>query len=421
MKRARTGSTQKNRLFRLDVVLALSLAVLAGSVTLQRVRQIPVSLYTVKGQGYDIWFDADLYRVYSNMSSTWSNHRFHTRKHPLFILTAYPMVKSLRILFCFSPIQAVQGTLAIVAALWAGLFFAILRKIGCLRLDAMLFTMLGLVSASTVFWSSMTEIWMFGSLSILLVVLVAALEQHRPLGESWYVLTSAFALGMTVTNWMAGLIASFVMKPWRRALQIAANALCVVTLLWALQAYKFYELPNFLVHPVVKHYMLRSDLDGPKHVLKAFFGHAMIMPAIEETVWGKQQGLRMTVQYGTLGSASAWGKAGLICWMALFGFGFWSFVANKPQRRFVLTVGLIVAGQLGLHLIYGGEETFLYSMHWLPLLILIAAFGTLTDARRWVVGLTAMLVVCTAVNNQQQFTKAVGAIPRLLSTHGKVK
>ena len=87
----------------------------------------------------------------------------------------------------------------------------------------------------------------------------------------------------------------------------------------------------------------------------------------------------------------------------------------RPVRRFGIVLGLTALWHLALHLVYGGEETFLYSLHWLPLLVVIAAFGTMTRARAVARVLAAALVACATVNNQRQFTQAVNAVPHYLT------
>jgi hypothetical protein len=76
----------------------------------------------------------------------------------------------------------------------------------------------------------------------------------------------------------------------------------------------------------------------------------------------------------------------------------------KP--RFRLLLGSALVGQLLLHLIFG-NETFLYSLHWLPILISIAALATLTKWRVPVI--VAALVLCgaAAVSNISQFGESI--------------
>jgi hypothetical protein len=66
----------------------------------------------------------------------------------------------------------------------------------------------------------------------------------------------------------------------------------------------------------------------------------------------------------------------------------------------------IVAGQLSLHLVYG-SETFLYSLNFAPLLVIVAACSTLTPARPLARVLGGIAVIAFLLNNLQQFRTAI--------------
>ena len=73
--------------------------------------------------------------------------------------------------------------------------------------------------------------------------------------------------------------------------------------------------------------------------------------------------------------------------------------------RFRLVLGGLLLFEFVLHLLYG-EETFVYSLNFLPLLLAVAAFGAVGPGRRIVLSLTALLLCCVAFNNWQQFQAA---------------
>ena len=73
------------------------------------------------------------------------------------------------------------------------------------------------------------------------------------------------------------------------------------------------------------------------------------------------------------------GIVGVILWSLLLGLGLWALLSTKRPRRSVWRLASLL-GQLGLHTLYG-DETFLYSLHFLPLLITVAALSTLTHLR----------------------------------------
>src|SRR5207237_7945406 len=70
-----------------------------------------------------------------------------------------------------------------------------------------------------------------------------------------------------------------------------------------------------------------------------------------------------------------------------------------------IVFGLDLVSQLILHVVYG-SETFLYSLHFAPLLVVLAALSTLTQARPLALVLASILIVSTGYNNGLQFNKA---------------
>ena len=72
-------------------------------------------------------------------------------------------------------------------------------------------------------------------------------------------------------------------------------------------------------------------------------------------------------------------------------------------------LGLTLLGQLGLHLLYG-EETFLYALHFAPLLVVFAACSTLTRMRLVGLVLAGALVISAGVNNAMQFRTATAVL-----------
>jgi hypothetical protein len=66
-----------------------------------------------------------------------------------------------------------------------------------------------------------------------------------------------------------------------------------------------------------------------------------------------------------------------------------------------------LAGQVLLHMIYG-EETFLYALHFAPLLVLAAALAAAATAwRRTILVLAVALAFAAGVNNASQVATAL--------------
>jgi hypothetical protein len=116
---------------------------------------------------------------------------------------------------------------------------------------------------------------------------------------------------------------------------------------------------------------------------------------------------RLSVQTSPVGSTGLRGVAAASLWIALLGLGVWALFALQDHARVRMALGVTVLGQIALHLIYG-EETFLYSMHYMPLLVAIACLSTLTRARPLALTLAVCCVALTAVNNGAELERTRG-------------
>ena len=156
-----------------DTVLGLALSVAIG-----------LALHCVAGvlppfisHTDDFWFQADIEKVVQAI--TLRESRFHpmnrSRTHPLFPLLTYVPVYVLMHAFHIGPSEAVRIFYSVVASLWSLTLFALLKLLGCRRLDAAAFTLLASVSASSLFFFVVPETFGLGSLTILLTLLFVVL------------------------------------------------------------------------------------------------------------------------------------------------------------------------------------------------------------------------------------------------------
>jgi hypothetical protein len=392
-----------------DVALMTALALGAGMASWQAARRIPPVV--MQEARLDLWFQGDVPQVMESFSSAASPRHARTNRHPLFSLFLYPPVKLLRVLGGLEPAEAMRWCLAAAASLWAAMLFGLLRSLSCPRPDAALFTALAASSAAFLFWFAVPETWPFGSLTLLLALALVARSERRALPLSWYSVVSALTLSMTVTNWMGGLIAAFVRLPWRKALAVTAAALALVAALWTLQK-RLFPAAQLASRPgYFAEHVFHPSSGGPRRIVEAFAVHSMVMPAITH----KQRSVhsRLSVQDSRPGSGSPWGAVAAPVWILLLCLGAWALLTVEARRPLRLAIGLTLAGQFALHLVFGGQETFLFSLHWLPLLVLVAACSVLTRARPAALGLAAVLLVCATVNNGLQFTRAVQAAQAL--------
>jgi len=357
-------------------------------------------------QGDNVWFQADLRRVFHNMIDKQSVGHYRVKVHPLFTLQTYPFVIVL-IKIGFSALQAVKLFCASVAALWVLAIYLLFRVTGCLRIDAVLLTFLAISSSAAVFWLSVPESYALGSISIILCLILVALNQYHNQPTGLQIAVNGFSLSVTVTNWMFGVLSSVSLNHWKKALNITIISFAVVTFLWGIEKAIFPSAVFFLGDREESHFLFFPSASRIFNVISVFLSHTLIMPEIHiDTTSENTSGWAwLTIQKSFPGSLNPIHLLGVCLWSILLALGVWSSYKNKQHKSLKMVLAISLCGQLGLHILYG-EETFLYALHFLPLLLTISAFALLGSLRLPTRYLIAVLIPIIAVNNWQQFQLA---------------
>jgi hypothetical protein len=225
---------------------------------------------------------------------------------------------------------------------------------------------------------------------------------------------------MTTTNWMVGILTTVTHHNWKRALQIIVNGFCIVVLLWAIQKYLFPSAFFFLGDREEEQYITTAvSFESILQVFQSFFYHSMVMPAIQEVYYPKESWPWMLTQNSLAGSAGKMGVIAVLIWTGLLGLGFWALFYLDKYLKLRIVLGLTILGQLVLHSLYG-PETFLYSLHFVPLLVILTALSTLTPARPLALLLAGGLILTAGYNNGIQFNKAFDFVERYRSQSSQV-
>jgi len=402
---------------RADLVIAVALLLTAGLGVFLQSGQLDRRLLSY--EAVDVWFEADIARVIDNMSDRWSNfHRANV--HPLFGPLMYPPTQVLTRVFGVESMTAVRLVIAAVAGLWMAGFYAVLRVLGARRLDALLLCGVAGASAAWIFWFAIPETHPLGSLSVLSAIGLVALMQRRAVPAMWTVAVSAFTLGVTITNWMAGLLGSLQRRPVRDAMQISLNALAVVVLLWAASKKLMPSAEFFLGQPPESGHILSPDARGAPAILASMFSHTIVMPAIE-VVDRPGAGEWPVMISQSMGPGSA-GPASVIAvglWAVLFAGGLYTLIREPSLRLLRNYLPLLLGGQIALHLVFGAE-TFLYAPNWLPILLVIAGVSVIGRLRVAAIIGASALIVAAAVNNIGQWQRANGLLSEVEEMHFEV-
>ncbi len=390
-----------------DVAVALAFALLAGLVVWNVQRSMDARFF-VAPAGNDVWFEADLPTLADTVLHRWSVQSRNAR-HPLFPLLATGSAYGLRAVgLTDRSILALLSAMA--AAAWAGLIFSIARSITTRQSDAIVFTLLACSTSSAIFWLAVPETYTLGSVTLLVPLALTAMDVERRMPEGAYVAASAVSMSVTSTNWMCGICAAVARWPWRRALQISVNAVFVVGVIWAVQRIIFPTAPFFFGYSNEGRFVLPAASGGPGPVARALLFHTIVMPRIDlipEPKWGTV----MSVQHSPIASSGAWGVAATIAWAALVASALAGLASSRGNDRVRFVLFATLAGQVLLHLLYG-EETFLYSVHVAPLLVLTAALGSVSRWRRVILVIAIVLACTAAVNNVRQLDTALSFFSR---------
>ncbi|WP_019502675.1 hypothetical protein [Pseudanabaena sp. PCC 6802] len=400
------------RQYRIDIAIAISLSIAIAIATYFGTYAIPDPIFT-DFYAQDVWFGSDIPTVFGNITSVNSDFG-RNNKHPLFPLLVFPLVFAVSKLFHLEPLSAARIVAVGVSVLWVSSLYALFRVMGCYRLDATLFSLVGAVSAAGIFWLVIPESFSFGSLTIILGLVFVALTQFRSLSTAWYVAVNVLTVSITITNWMVGILATFANHRWRKMLQILAISLLVATGLWILQRIVFTN-SGFPFQPGTfigeKKFISTPGKGGILAVMSAIFFQTMVMPATQIVDFPiRPDWIKFDVNTLAPASGSWWGAIAVFSWTALLGLGVWGFFTTKQQPKLRLVLGLTLIAQVLMHSIYGVEETFLYSLHFIPLLLTLAAFGLFTRLRLLSLLLVATLIVSAGMNNRSQFSAAAATL-----------
>lgn len=380
-----------------DVLIAVLLGLAVVWLLRALMLHLPPGLYQQQSGG-DVWFGADTPRTLSNMVDAQSNH-YRTKVHPISSLLLHPLTVAVRSVWAGSDLEAAMRVVKFVGVLWAIGFYALGRLCGAGRIASVGFTALAVASAAFQFWFSLVETFFAGSLTLLMVLLVAAVAVHRPVGDRWLVAASVASLSITVTNWVAGLALAIVQRPWRRAVGLSAVALLIVSVLALVQRQLYHwSMLFFLGSREELHYINQAAGGSLGDRLIGMLWYPIRIPAVrvQEQVPPVLNSISVQMNGAGLVDAASW--AAILIWALLLAAGVLGLVRSPRWHAFGKVLGLTLAAQIALHLVYG-DETFLYAAHFLPLLMAVALFAGRSPLGRAAPVLAVLLAALVGFHN----------------------
>lgn len=400
------------RQHRFDILILIGLAIAISISTYIGTYQIPEPIFT-DFYAQDVWFGSDIPTVLGNITSLNSDFG-RNNKHPLFPLLLFPLVFVIGKLFHLDLLSSVRLVTVGISILWISALYTLFRVMSCHRLDATLFSLLGGASAAAIFWLVIPESFASGSFTILLGLIFIVLTQSHQFAAIWYVLVNVLTVSITITNSMVGLLATVINNRWRKTILIALSSLLLATGLWGLQRIIFTN-SGFPFQPGTfigeKKFVSTPGGEGILAVLSSFFYQTLIMPTVQ---WVdspiRPNWVKFETNHLSPASGGLWGTVAVLAWTGLLGLGFWGLFSIKQHRKLRIVLGLTLSAQLLMHSIYGVEETFIYSLHFAPLLLTLSALSLFTRFRLISLCLVTVLILSAGINNKVHFSRLTGAL-----------
>ena len=394
-----------------DTYVCLGFAVLTGVFTAYTFGRLSPYIYDFST--YDFWFDSDPPRVFEVAINRFAPHHYSTSHHPLFSALIFPPAFVLRQVFHLEAVQAVGVIVTALGALVAATAYILFRNLSMRRLDSAVFTLLLLSSGAAIFWLPVLETFWFGGWSFLAALCVSAWAQKRGRPHDLLFLAiGMLTLAITTTNWMVGLALLVVFYPPFQAVRHGVHTLVLVMGLFGFQAVLFPHARSFLdvfTHDEIVH-VFNPESAGIGAKAYSFLFHSLVTPE-PALAYGR----RLQIQGTEFFSSGVLSVSAMLLWAGLFAVGLYSAFrlrggfALNGQFKTADVVLLSLLGQLVLTLTFG-IESFLYSPHFAPLLVVLAAFGVFTSMRKFVLPAAGLLCVLTLANNLHRFEEARGLL-----------
>ena len=388
-------------LFIRDALLAVLLIGVAAVVIVTGAHRLGTTLDNARS--FNLWFQADLPRVVANLTDASSSH------HRVSVHAIAPTVLTSVVLGLhqFGMDLGFAGHLWMfaLAGLSVGLFYLLLRLLGVAIPPSIVFTLLFIMSAAFIHWAPVEELSVPAMLSIVLSLLLLAYGKTRH--EIWWCLVSLLTLGVTITNWSFGLIATLVRWPLEQFVRISAIALGIAVVIATLQYGVFHKARPFYIGAAVLEYRYAQPIMSrgwsPLKSWKSMFVSTIVAPAPYVELQGEDQ--VVTNQESGFFDQGFLAIAAAFAWLSLFAIGIWGAVRNRELRPVAVALGLMVISQAALHSVYG-DPTFMYSPHFLPPLLAVAAFSWFTPVRWFALVLALGVLFLGGKNNLAQFDAA---------------
>lgn len=390
------GGAERKRWWATDLALGLGLSA-GGAVwavlLFSRYEFAPLQ------QQWNVWFGADVVRIVDTNSRFNAAGHYRTSVHPLWALLVSLPANLLRMAGVGAR-EVCAALVATSAAVFVPAVYAAARAVGHRRPDAVLVTALMLSTGTGMFWIGVPETFVLSAASVLVPLVWLAIP--RGAHDRWSApLQSLASVAITVTDWMGGIVAALLALGRRRSVSVTVTALALLAALTVAQHTIFTSAGRLFDIRGERRYLVdvREGYDNPVTQTASMIGHSLLTPDpyVSEAGHVRPRGVFPRADTLTLVGGSGW-LVLLVAGAVVVGRR-----RTKPWRYVLLVLG----GQVILHELYG-NEMFLYSLNFAPLVVLVASAPALLE--RWrpaALGLMGVTALASFAHNAPRLADAL--------------
>jgi hypothetical protein len=358
---------------------------------------------------YDIWFGADINRVFSSIANYDSINISRAYLHPIFSLLIFPIVEFLSF-FGIRNLNAAYFLISLSGAVVSSLLYITLRFQGIPVKSCLLGSFVFLCSGAYIFWWSVIETFPIGAATISIVFVLLSMRNTT----KWiWTVSIALTLSMTITNWIVGILGVAFTFNRIKAIKILSIGFVSVLLLFIVQSFVFSgSKPSGLVTKFVSESRFlvesKNTSDLPHYIniyafrAVSFFIYPAVVSQTKSNINIKQNTfIQLSVfKYNLVNWLS------ICCWSVLLFVGLLKILPSWKKKTLTKVLLPFVLFQFLLHLFYG-DQPFLYSAHYFAALVIIASHS-LHGKYEKVFQLIAIVFCVTALySNIENFNHAM--------------
>ena len=382
--------------------------------------------YDIKNNA-NLIFDSDTSRVILDATEIVANH-YRVSVHPLFVLLIQPLCFLLNGIVLNKMLSIIILS-ALASSLSTLLIYKLLDKIRKDDKTNILISLIYLFSFSNIVFTSSIETYNFASLFLILLYYfyVSKNDKFNIFSYIVLIILGILSIAFTITNFVIFLIIMFILFLDKK-INIKNSIITLIIIGISVVGLSIYQKVVWNTTPVIWGLSVGDETtEYADHSLKV----TNVKRVVENDYYNSiiSSDIYLNIKYGntfnnqnyiiTFASISI---ISLILLTIFYLLTIILLVRNFKKNKF-LNIGLLLS--LGfntcLHIIYGNDSTFLYSLHFVYLIILLFAVNYLFEENKNIKTLTSifipLLLIAEVLINNKTFIKVLSYVNDNINKH----